>query len=227
MGLPTFDPGRRQSVAARRGTRCILWEATSPIHRSLWSGTPAMKLIEADAEGPSLAPETVTPPRPEKRRVSISLLFTLAVLIGTVVAIYTILPARDNVLMSEAVAAHRRDAKTFDLIAPAPAELQAWAIGAIGKDAPQMALPGAVPVAAGVIEIHRRNAALVKYRVGNDEITVLIQHAKGWAPKSNERDDGDLHASLKLVGHWSIVAVGAKATLAAWTPAFAALGTAK
>lgn len=177
-----------------------------------------MKLIESDAEGPKVEESTTTAPRPEKRRVSISLLFTLAVLVGTVVAIYTLLPARNQVLVTEALAGHRRDIKTFDVVGPTVGELQAWTTGALGKQAPVFAVLGAVPLAASVITIHRRNASLVRYRVGTEELTVLMHHAKGWSPESAERDDGDLHASLKLVGRWTVVIVGAKATMATWLP---------
>ena len=60
-----------------------------------------MKLIEAESTGPVEGDEAlVTPPRPPRRRVSVSLLFTLTVLIGTVVTIYAMFPARHNVLMT-------------------------------------------------------------------------------------------------------------------------------
>ncbi len=177
-----------------------------------------MKLIESDAEGPNVEASITTPPRPEKRRVSISLLFTLAVLVGTVVTIYTLLPARNQILVTEAFAGHRRDSKTLDLVGPTEGELQAWIIGALGKQAPIYTMVGAVPVAAGVITIHRRNASLVRYRVGAEEFTVLMQHAKGWAPESAERDDGDLHASLNHIGLWTVVTVGAKSTMVTWLP---------
>ncbi len=177
-----------------------------------------MKLIESDAEGPKVEESITTAPRPEKRRVSISLLFTLTVLTGTVVTIYTLLPARNQVLVTEALAGHRRDIKSFDVVGPTAGELQAWTTGALGKQTPLFAVPGAVPLAAGVITIHRRNASIVRYRVGADDVTVLMQHAKGWSPESAERDDGDLHASLKRVGRWTVVTVGAKATMATWLP---------
>jgi len=177
-----------------------------------------MKLIESDAEGPIVEESTTTPPRPEKRRVSISLLFTLAVLVGTVVTIYTLLPARNQILVTEAFAGHRRDRTTFDVVGPTGGELQAWTTGALGKQVPMFAMPGAAPLAAAVITIHRRNASLVRSRVGTEEFTVLMQHAQGWAPESAERDDGELHASLKRVGPWTVVTVGLKATMATWLP---------
>ena len=75
-----------------------------------------MKLVEAEAEGP-IEGETaiVTPPRPPHRRVSVSLLFTLTVLIGTVVAIYLMFPARHNVLLTEAIAQPPATEQAWDL----------------------------------------------------------------------------------------------------------------
>ena len=61
-----------------------------------------MKVVEAEVTGPVEGEDAiVTPPRPLHRRVSVSLLFTLSVLIGTVVTSYTVFPARHNVLMAE------------------------------------------------------------------------------------------------------------------------------
>ncbi len=63
-----------------------------------------MNLVEAESIGP-IEGDTplVTPPRPPHRRVSVSLLFTLTVLVGTVVAIYLRFPTRNTVLMEEAL----------------------------------------------------------------------------------------------------------------------------
>ena len=94
-----------------------------------------MNLVEAEAVGPveGDAP-LVTPPRPPHRRVSVSLVFTLTVLIGTVVAIYMTVPARNNILVSEAIVQHRVT-QTWNLTNPTTAEVRAWAIGFAGDDA--------------------------------------------------------------------------------------------
>src|SRR5690348_1884298 len=95
-----------------------------------------MHLVEAEAVGPIEGDDAlVTPPRPPHRRVSVSLLFTLSVLTGTVVAIYLLLPARHDVIVTEAIA-HHADAGSWDLENPTPAELRAWSIGVVGKGAP-------------------------------------------------------------------------------------------
>src|SRR5258706_6590527 len=96
-----------------------------------------MKLVEPESTGPveGEAP-IVTPPRPPHRRVSVSLLFTLSVLIGTVVTIYVVFPARHGVLITEAIDRHRDPAPAWDLLSPSTGELRAWAIGVAGKDVP-------------------------------------------------------------------------------------------
>src|SRR3954471_20332579 len=115
-----------------------------------------MNLVEAEDVGPveGDAP-LVTPPRPPHRRVSVSLLFTLTILTGTVVAIYLAFPARHNVLMTEAIEQHHDAAPAWDLPAPSPVELRAWAIGLLGKDPP---LPAATAKVLGArrIEIFDR-----------------------------------------------------------------------
>ncbi len=178
-----------------------------------------MNLVEAEAVGPveGDAP-LVTPPRPPHRRVSVSLVFTLTVLIGTVVAIYMTFPARNNILVTEAIAQHRVP-QTWNLTNPTTAEVRAWAIGFAGDDAP---LPPASAMVTGArrIEILNRDAALMRLKVGDDDVTYLIQRARGFAPHSSDRQDGDLHALAWRRGKFTCVAVGPEATLSTWRPAF-------
>src|SRR5262245_4422052 len=95
-----------------------------------------MHLVEAEAVGPIEGDDAlVTAPRPPHRRLSVSLLFTLSVLVGTVVAIYTLLPARNDLMVTTAIA-HHADTTGWDLEAPSAGELRAWAIGVVGKGVP-------------------------------------------------------------------------------------------
>lgn len=178
-----------------------------------------MNLVEAEAVGPveGDAP-LVTPPRPPHRRVSVSLLFTLTVLIGTVVTIYMTFPARNNVLVTEAMAQHRVEQK-WDLTGPSATEVRAWAIGIAGKDVP-LPIESTTIVGARRLEILNRDAALMRLKIGTDEVTYLIQRARGIAPKTSDRRDGDLHAIAWRRGKFTCVAVGPEATLATWRTAF-------
>ena len=183
-----------------------------------------MKLIEAESTGPVEGDDAlVTAPRPPHRRVSVSLLFTLTVLIGTVVTIYLAFPARNNVLMTAALEHHLNPAPLWDLAAPNPAELRGWLIGVVGKDVP---LPGeGTPVTVTILgarrlEILNRAAAVIRVRVGNDEVTYLVQHARGIAPEHSERQDDALRAVAWRKGTLTIVAVGDDAAAASWRAAF-------
>jgi hypothetical protein len=172
-----------------------------------------MKLVEAEAEGPIEGEAAVvTPPRPLHRRVSISLLFTLTVLTGTVVAIYMVFPARHHVLVTEAIAEHQRE-QAWDLAAPSLPELRAWAIGAVGQDAP---LPAVAPVGARDVKILGRQAALMRVAVGGEEVTYLVQRARSIAPSQTERVEGELLAVEWRCGKFTCVAVGPKGTSKAW-----------
>jgi hypothetical protein len=178
-----------------------------------------MNLVEAEDTGPVEGDgPLVTPPRPPHRRVSVSLLFTLTVLIGTVVTIYMTFPARNNVLVTEAFVQHRA-AQTWDLIDPTPTEVRAWAIGIAGKDVP-LPLASSQITGARRIEILNRDAALMRLKIGGDDVTYLIQRARGFAPKTTDRRDGDLHAIAWRRGKFTCVAVGPEATLATWRAAF-------
>ena len=172
-----------------------------------------MKLVEAEAVGPVEGDDPiVTPPRPRHRAVSVSLLFTLFVLTTTVVAIYVVFPARDNALLTEAIARHR-EPPAWDLVNPTPAELRAWAIGFAGKDVP---LPAGKALGAKRIELFDRGAALVRFRIGRDEVTYLVQHARGLAPDKGDRTDGDLRAYAWREGKFACIAVGPDATRDHW-----------
>jgi hypothetical protein len=175
-----------------------------------------VKLVEAEAEGPIEGEDAVvTPPRPAHRRVSISLLFTLTVLIGTVVAIYAAFPARHSVLLTEALEQHRIT-DTWDLTRPTPAELRAWWVGVAGKDAP---LPRAeLVVGARAIHVLDRRAAVIRIEVGSDEITYVVQHGSRIAPAHTERVDGELKAIEWRRGKYLTVAVGPESTAGTWGP---------
>jgi hypothetical protein len=178
-----------------------------------------MKLVEAESTGPVEGEDpVVTPPRPPHRRVSVSFLFTLTILVGTVVAIYKVFPARHNVLVTEAIERDREPPAAWDLVAPSAADLRLWALGVGGKDMP---LPDASVTIIGVrrLELADRGAALIRGRVGNDEITYLVQRARGIFPDL-ERDEGDLRAVAWLKGPFACVAVGPAASARTWLPAF-------
>jgi hypothetical protein len=176
-----------------------------------------MHLVEAEAIGPIEGDDPrVTPPRPPHRRVSVSLLFTLSVLIGLVVTIYLVFPARHDVLATEAIAQHR-EAQTWDLEAPTPTELRAWAIGVVGKGVPLPA-EAATIVGARRIEVLRRRAALIGLRVGSDQVTYLVQNSRGMTPDHAEHKDGELRAVAWRRGKFTTVAVGPDATVTSWLP---------
>jgi hypothetical protein len=146
-----------------------------------------VKLVEAESTGPVEGDAAqVTPPRPPHRRVSVSLVFTLTVLVGTVVTIYAMFPARHNLLMTEAISYHRDPGAAWDLVTPTRDALRAWMIGGIGKDAP---LPGAAATVVGArqLDILNRAAALIRLRIGDDEVTYVVQRARGIAPEGAER----------------------------------------
>jgi hypothetical protein len=146
------------------------------------------------------------------------LIFTLSVLTGLVVAIYTLLPARHDVLIEEAVHYQRATDTSWDLEHPTAGELHAWAIGVIGKDVP---LPADTTTIIGAkrIEIVHRAAALVRLQHGADTLTYVVQHSRGIAPEHVERTDGDLRALSWRRNKYTYVLVGPVATQAAWAPA--------
>jgi hypothetical protein len=175
-----------------------------------------MHLVEPEEVGPIEGDDPrVTPPRPPHRRVSVSLLFTLSVLIGLVVTIYLVLPARHNVLVTEAIERHRERDVTWDLDAPTASELRAWTIGVAGKDVPLPADTVSV-IGARRIQVHRRDAALMRLRVGGDEVTYLVQRSRGIVPEHDQQHDSDLRATEWKCGKYTCVAVGPQTSSSTW-----------
>lgn len=174
-----------------------------------------MHLVEAEATGPIEGEDAiVTPPRPPHRRVSVSLLFTLTVLIGTVVAIYVGFPPRHHVLVTEAIAEHREAAPAWDLVAPSAVELRAFVTGVVGhKGVP---LPSGAIDGARRIEVLKRSTAVIRYRVAGEPITYVVQRAGSVGPDLSERTDDDLRAITWQTGALRFVLVGSDRTAAAW-----------
>lgn len=177
-----------------------------------------MHLVEPEEVGPIEGDDPrITPPRPPHRRVSVSLLFTLSVLIGLVVTIYVALPARHNVLVTEAIERYHDDDVAWDLEAPSPAELRAWAIGVAGKGVPLPAETATV-VGARRLQILHRDAALVRLEIDGNRVTYLVQNAHGIAPKHAEQRDGELRAVEWRRGKFTCVAVGPDRSVQTWLP---------
>lgn len=175
-----------------------------------------MKLVEADAEGPSGEEPIVTPPRPEKRRVSISLVFTLSVLIATVVTIYMVFPARNNELLTTALTEHAA-APTWDLTSPSEPELRAWMLGAVGRGAPLPA--GLHPSGAAQVWVLRRATAVLRYPHPDGDFTYVVQHVRSASPRSSERKAEGFRAVQWREGDWLIVTVGPDNSNASWLTA--------
>jgi hypothetical protein len=182
-----------------------------------------MKLVETDADRPEDEGEpapAVTPPRPEKRRAYASLVLTLAVLVGTVVTIYMVFPARQNEATRQAVAAHRRAEQPWQLEAPSRAELEAWTLALVGRDAP-LPREGAdlTIVGARAIEVLRHQAAFIRFRIGGaHEVSYLVQRTRDAPADRTSRGDGDDQIEAWRDGGWTVIAIGPGAGADAWRP---------
>lgn len=181
-----------------------------------------MRLIETDRESPLDEGvgnvDTATPPRPEHRRVYVSLALTASVLIGTVVAIYAIFPERHNFLMTRSLEAHR-DMPELRHVRPGQDQLVAWGRDFFDGPAPPWPEVGAGVEILGVtsISVFKRRTALVRYRVGEDEISLVVQRDSDVLPRRvHMRRDGDLHVVSWPRGPWTFVAVGPADRVDAW-----------
>lgn len=173
-----------------------------------------MKLVETDIpHGDEEVPEVPRPPRPERRRVYVSLALTLGVLAATVAAVYIAFPKRDNELMTEALEAHRHRGP-FQLERPSAAELKAWTVGVVGGSVPW---PSDLQViGTWQIRILRRPAALVRFAVAGEEVTLMAMRAWDAPPRKYRRQEGEDLAVSWRSGPWTLVAVGAAEHAERW-----------
>lgn len=184
-----------------------------------------MNLVEAESTGPIEGDNPlVTPPRPPHRRVSVSLLFTLTVLIGTVVAIYLRFPTRNTVLMEEALQRHNDQTAAWDLVNPTAGELRAWAIGVVGRLPP---LPKDSVTGARDLEVLGHRAAMMRVVIDGEPITYLVQFTRVIAPEYSDHTVGGLHAIAWRQGLFTCAAVGPEPSAKHWSRAMQASVTAR
>ena len=183
-----------------------------------------MRLVDTDTEGPEddAEEEVVTPPRPERRRVSVSLILTMAVLVSIVVVVYWAFPERHNALMTAAIAAHRAEGE-LELVEPSREEVLAWSLALLGKDMLLPELDADVKiVGARAMTVLNRRAALVRYRIGGDPITLVVQRARDTPPRKHKRGDGaDLCLSWRA-HKFTFIVVGPAESVGRWAHYFGA-----
>lgn len=181
-----------------------------------------MKLVETDIpHGDEEVAEVPRPPRPEHRRVYVSLAVTMTVLVATVMAVYFLFPKRDNELLAAAFDAHR-EGGPYELDRPSEAELGAWSVGVVGHKVPWPESSGLEVIGTRRLTILKRAAALVHYQVGADEVTLLVLRARDAPPRRYHRTDGSEQAVSWRRGPWTFVVVGPAEHAAAWRRSFGA-----
>jgi hypothetical protein len=174
-----------------------------------------MKLVDSDAADPELPPP---PPRPrlDKRRVSVSFLLTMAVLVGTVATIFLVFPERHNQLVTSAVEAHHAGGP-WDLDAPDAKTLRAWTTAAVGRN-PPLPAPGddLIAIGARTTSILHRPAAVIRFQLGPDQLTFVIQRARDVQRRRVRRVEETLAVEAWRKGPWTCVVIGPAASFEAW-----------
>jgi hypothetical protein len=152
------------------------------------------------------------------RSNSISVALTLLALGATVAGVYWFFPRRDNELMTLSAEAHRERA-AYDITRPDDAQLRAWSVGSLGAKVPWPEIrPGVEAVGARTLDIQKRRTAMVRYRLGDDEVTLVAQRARDPAPRKHRRTDGSEFVVSWRSGKWTMVAVGPAETADRWRP---------
>ena len=176
-----------------------------------------MRLVDSEiVHGDEDEPERPRPPRPEKRRVYVSLFVTISVLAGTAAAVFWQFPARDNELLTVAMSEHSEASSSPELSAPTQAEIRAWSLGVFGETAP---FPEADALGARRLSILKRPAAIVFYRLGDFEISFTVLRARDAPPRRYRRLADGLAGFSFRRGHWTCIAVGPAAGAEKWRAA--------
>lgn len=176
-----------------------------------------MKLVETEFETSADDDDDVertVPPRPERRRVYVSLIVTLSVLVATVVLIYAIFPKRDNELLDAAIDNYLDPGET-ELEHPTRAELDAWTVGVLGRGVPWPEIDAPV-IDAHSFVIIRRKAAFVRYKIGGDLVSLAVTLVRSAPPRTHRRRRDGLYAVSWRRKRWTFVAVGPSDTSDHW-----------
>jgi hypothetical protein len=180
-----------------------------------------MKLVDTDIhhrEDDDLR-ELTMPPRPEKRRVYTSLLVTLGVLIGTVAIIYAVFPKRDNEILTVVIGEHESPSPD-ELARPNAQELTAWSVGVLGRSVAWPQGPGLEVLGARAVSVLKRPAALVRYRAGQDEVTLVAMRPREAVRRKHHRETEALYGRTWRRGRIEFAIVGPVATRDRWRPMF-------
>lgn len=161
-------------------------------------------------------------PRPERRRVYVSLFVTLAVLSATVFTIYLVVPKRVGAMREAALAEHAEPG-TFDLVKPSQTELEAWSVGLVGAGVPWPRLEGQILGARGLKVLHRRVAA-VRYLIDDMEVTLIASRAVDAPPRTRRTQRDGIFCVSYRRGHWTLVAAGPADGAPAWLHSLGAPG---
>jgi len=176
-----------------------------------------MKLVESDVPDRPTG-EHLAPPLPPHRRVAVSLVFTVSVLVGTVAIIYGVFPKRNNEVLDIAIE-HHRDPHKLELVGPSRGEVLAWSVGLYGKAVPWPEVSDGVHLeGAYALRIFRRPAALLRLSVDGQPVTLMAMKARDWPPRRRQNRDGELVAKSWRSGKWLFVAVGREDGVARWQP---------
>ncbi len=163
--------------------------------------------VDVDAEHPA-------PPRPEKRRVHLSLVATLFVLAATIVTVYVVFPKRVGAMREAALEIHAEFGE-FDIEAPSQTELEAWSVGLVGVGVPWPSLGGRIVGARGTRVLNRQVAA-VRYLLDEQPVTLIAVRAVDAPPRTRRTERDGVFCISYRRGHWTLVAAGPASSSKRW-----------
>lgn len=178
-----------------------------------------MKFVDAEItkDGEDVPNASASAPRPARRRVYTSLLVTLTVLFGTVGVIYTLFPNRDNEALTTAIEAHL-SADELALERPSGLEIRAWSLGIFDQPVPwPEANDSLVPVSASLIQLFKRDMAIVRYELNGERVSVAFWRAHDAPPRVHRRTEDGLYAVSWRRKKFTCFAVGPAGSKDEWT----------
>lgn len=177
-----------------------------------------MKLVETDVtHEEDVFSESRTQPRPEHRRVYVSLLLTFSVLATTVGVVYGVFPQREKELIHAVVAFHTAPPSEFALSGVSDTKLSGWVESTMTAS---VSLPSTSEnfklFGARTVSISRKPVIHVNYRLKGYTVSLFVLRSRGALPREFHEYETEWAIRSWRDGRFTLIGVGPRENQSEW-----------